>query len=137
MPTIQWEDSYSVNHSEIDEQHQKWIAIFNDMHTVMLYGSPDKLDAAGRKALQEMVDYAKYHFAFEEDYMKLVGFPTIVEHCRLHKDFDNLIYNYNQEVTENRGLVLNTEILKVLKKWLLNHILVEDKKYSEFVQTKK
>jgi hemerythrin len=29
MAHIEWDESYSVHNAAIDEQHKKWIAIFN------------------------------------------------------------------------------------------------------------
>ena len=43
-----------------------------------------------------MQDYANYHFKFEEDYMRAIDYPEQVKHRRLHKDFDNLIFNYKR-----------------------------------------
>jgi len=130
MSTIQWQDSYSVNKPEIDKQHQEWIAIYNRKHSVLLSGTPE----AGNKVLKEMMDYTYYHFHQEEDLMRSFDFPGIVQHRRLHKDFDNLVYQQYRKVNERRGLVLNPEILAIIKEWLLNHILVEDIKYADYVK---
>ena len=51
-----------------------------------------------------------------------------------HKDFDNLVYQQYRKVNERHGLVLNPEILAIIKEWLLNHILVEDIKYADYVK---
>ena len=94
-----------------------------------------------------MMDYAMYHFKFEEEYLYNMGYPGIVEHARTHKDFDTRIYQFFREFHDGntvlnseteqaplllRETVLNSELLKMIKNWLLDHILVEDKKYSLF-----
>ena len=38
MPKIEWDDSFSVNNIEIDDQHKKWIEIFNKMHESLMSG---------------------------------------------------------------------------------------------------
>ena len=128
MSTIQWQDSHSVNNPEIDKQHQEWIAIYDRMHSVLLSCTPE----AGSKVLKEMMDYTYYHFHQEEDLMRSLGYPGIIQYCRLHKDFDNLVYQQYRAVNERRELVLNSDILGTVKEWLLDHILVEDMKYSDF-----
>ncbi len=129
MTPIRWKDSYSVNHPEIDAQHQEWISIFNKLHSTLLYGHPFHADSTCRQVLNEMVNYTQYHFRHEEDYLRSICYPEIVGHCRLHKNFINLICRHNQNEQ-----VLIEKSLEVIKKWLLNHILVEDIKYSDFVK---
>jgi hemerythrin-like metal-binding protein len=131
MPQIEWDESFSVNHSEIDSQHKKWIDIHNRFCKILLEGDLDSQKKITTETLQSMVDFTRYHFKFEEEYLNSIGYPDIVKHARLHKDFDTLIYQYYREDLDG-GFVLETELLKVIKNWLMNHILVEDKKYSQF-----
>ena len=128
MSQIKWDTSFSVNNSVIDSQHKKWIDIYNRMDKVLLEGDLDSEKDINAEAQQSMLDYSRYHFEFEEEYLYSIGYSDIVKHARLHKDFDNLIYQYYRQVCDGE-IVLNTELLKVIKSWLLNHILVEDKKY--------
>lgn len=131
MSKIKWEDSFSVHNAEIDEQHQKWIAIYNKMHESMIKESAQS--GAGAEALKAMLDYARYHFSFEEEYMRKINYPNLIEHHRIHKDFDNLIYTYYRDKQEGK-VVLGTEIIRILKNWLLGHITKEDKKYALFLE---
>ena len=131
MSQIKWDQSFSVNNTVIDNQHKKWIDIYNRMDRVLLEGDLDSQRDINAEALQAMLDYSRYHFEFEEEYLYSIGYSDIVKHARLHKDFDTLIYQYYRKVCDG-DTVLNTELLKVIKSWLLNHILVEDKKYSQF-----
>ena len=83
-----------------------------------------------------MQDYTKYHSDFEEEYMRKISYPGLMEHLKLHKNFDNQIYEYHRDISEGR-MVLSSEIIKIIKKWLLDHILNEDKKYSLFSKEEK
>ena len=134
MSKIKWEDSFSVGNAEIDAQHQKWIAIYNKMHESIIMGSAQP--GAGAEALKAMQDYASYHFSFEEEYMRKMDYPNLIEHHRIHKDFDNLIYTYYRD-TQAGKLVLDSKIMRTLKKWLLEHILREDQKYAQFLKAEK
>ena len=133
MPRIQWDESFSTNNPEIDEQHKKWIDMYNKLHDTLVHGNVEQLSRITLETLQAMLDYAQYHFSFEEEYMKSIDYPDIVKHKRLHKDFDTRIYELNREVREGRT-VLNTEIIKIMSNWIVDHILNDDKKYSEFAQ---
>jgi hemerythrin-like metal-binding protein len=129
MPKIEWDESLSVGNDEIDNQHKEWIAIFNNMHTTIMRGGAGDVRNIGLKALRAMQEYARYHFDFEEQYMRKMGYPDLFEHKRIHKDFDNKIYAYIRDIQAGE-LVLDTEILKIIKNWLYGHIATEDKKYS-------
>jgi len=135
MSQIMWDDSYSVNNDAIDAQHKEWIAIYNRLDQTMLNGSIQDLAKVREEILQAMRDYANYHFRQEEEYMKEIGYPDIVAHKRLHTDFDDQLYNYHRMI-RNGELVLNTELIAIIKKWLLHHILKEDQKYRAFAAGK-
>ncbi len=127
MAKIEWDDSFSVNNAELDSQHQKWVEMYNDMDESILTGKV--LPKDGAEALKAMQDYARYHFSCEEEYLRKSNYPNFIEHRRLHKDFENLLYGYLRK-THDGEIVLNTEIISLLKDWLLDHILKEDKKYA-------
>ena len=133
MSRLEWDESFLTGNPEIDEQHKKWIAIYNDLRDTLLHGSRERLSQITLDTLQAMLDYAQYHFSFEEEYMKSINYPDIVGHKRVHKDFDTKIYDLNRDVREGRT-VLNTEILKMMEQWIKNHILNEDMKYATFAR---
>ena len=130
MPKIEWNESLELNIPEIDEQHRRWVDIINELHdALMSHGGVHNLTD---KVLNEMIDYGRFHFTFEEDYMKKIGYPEIAMHSSMHNAFMNDLLNKLQQERQG-GLVLNTEIMKILTGWLVSHIKVEDRKYKEFV----
>lgn len=135
MSRIEWDESFSVGHDEIDAQHKKWIGIYNRLVEVMEQGDVNTLKDATADTLESMMEYARYHFKYEEQYMLEIGYPSITAHARVHKDFDNVIYHAYRDLLDG-SVVLNTRLLKMIKSWLLNHILTEDKKYAEHARKK-
>jgi len=135
MSQITWDDSYSVNNDAIDAQHKQWIAIYNRLDQTMLSGSLADLAQVREEILQAMMEYASYHFRQEEEYMKEIGYPDIVAHKRIYTDFDDRLYNYNRMI-RNGELVLNSELIAIIKNWLLDHILKTDMKYRDFAAGK-
>jgi hemerythrin-like metal-binding protein len=129
MSIIEWDDSYSVNHEEIDNQHKEWIDIYNKMHDSMM--SRESSIEQTTEILQAMHDYAQNHFNFEEEYMREINFPDIVAHRRSHKDFESLIYSYSRDIEAGK-MVLNTKVIKLIRNWLMEHITVEDKQYAGY-----
>ncbi len=131
MPKIEWDESFSVNNADIDGQHKKWIEIFNNMHGILTGGDIDALQNIGADTLNAMQEYAQKHFKFEEEYMRKINYPELYTHKRQHEDFDNQIYVYSRAMREGR-LVLNSEIMQMIRNWLLEHIGIEDKQYALF-----
>lgn len=129
MPRIEWDGSFSVNNEEIDAQHKKWIGIINDLHESMMGG--DVSMASTLNAMESMKEYVKYHFQYEEDYMRQINYPGFAEHQALHARFYTMISQYYNDLRAGK-MVLNSEIMKILVNWLRDHILQVDKKYSEF-----
>lgn len=129
MPKIEWDKSFELNIPEIDEQHRRWIDIINELHdSLMSHGGAHNLTD---RILNDMIDYGKFHFTFEEEYLNEIGYPEINKHKNIHVSFmEELINKLQQE--RGGGLVLNTEVMKILTGWLENHIRVEDRKYKDF-----
>lgn len=136
MGIIEWEESFSVNDEAIDRQHKRWIELYNRFHGRLLKGNSAELISLAEEALQEMLDYADYHFKVEEEYMKTINYPELIQHRRMHRDFDTMIYQYARDIREGQT-VANTSILKILKNWLVDHVLQEDKKYSLYAANRK
>jgi hemerythrin len=129
MSEIEWDDSFSVNNIEIDNQHKQWIAIYNKMYEGLIAADCNAYQDTAAEVLQAMLDYTRKHFLFEEEYMREIDYPDITKHYRIHKDFDSQIYSYSRDLREGK-VVLNSQILKLIENWLLDHILIEDKKYA-------
>lgn len=131
MPKIIWSDKFSVAHPEIDNQHQKWIEIFNTAHDRMMSNDVQTLSTVGIDAVNEMLDYAKMHFTYEQNYMQTIGYPALSEHIDLHNAFTMKLKRINDDY-DNGIKQLNSEIIKIVENWLVHHILTEDQKFKNF-----
>ena len=124
---IEWNDKYSVNISLIDEQHKNFIGIINKAIIAKKHSKVAK-DVLG--ILDEMTEYAFEHFKIEEHYMKEFNFPENLTHRKEHINFiDRVVYYKNKVVGGNFQII--DEILEYLKQWLVSHIEINDKKYSD------
>ena len=114
MAFIEWTSALSVEIAEIDEQHQKLVALVNDLHAAMRQGrGADHL----QKVFGELVDYT--------------GYPHEAEHKHAHemliKQVDEL-----QKQFQNGELLVSVKVLNFLRDWVVNHIEGADKRYTEF-----
>ena len=133
MGIIRWTDKFSVNDARIDNQHKKWIKIFNNAHTRMMDYSVAEGLSIGNEALKEMVSYTKYHFASEEELMGKIGYPDIEKHKIIHREFIQELDRSTLQIHQGES-VLNSQIIKLIENWFVYHILEEDQKYKEYTK---
>lgn len=126
MALIEWDDSrLSVGIEIIDTQHKKWVSIMNELDEAILSMKGPKLL---EKTFEEMVSYVHYHFAEEEKLMAERAYADLDEHKRIHGIFKEHIEQYQKDF-QSGDLVLCSQVMRTLKRWLEDHIMVEDKKY--------
>ncbi|MDR0909312.1 MAG: bacteriohemerythrin [Spirochaetaceae bacterium] len=128
---VQWEDRYSVGIPAIDEQHKKLIDLTNDLYDSCIAGT----DTAKRdfgKALHAAVDYVRVHFSFEEAMLKKANYPYLEWHKKQHGEFVQQILQDAKDFDDGQKFVPN-KFVRFLRDWILSHIAMVDKSYSNFI----
>jgi hemerythrin len=131
MP-FQWTDTFSVNIKEMDEQHKKWIDCYNALSDAM---RERKEQAVLGNILDELARYTAYHFEAEERLFRKYEYPESREHTEEHDRMRKQVAEMHNNFNTGK-LVLNAEVLNLLRTWLSRHILCIDKKYSDFLNNK-
>ena len=126
MALFTWHHKYSVNNDELDNHHKKLFAIFNKLYESCL--DKDNNTNIG-PIVEELVSYVNYHFVAEEKYMKSIGYKDINKHISEHWFFKDRICK-QQHVKDINDIVVSKELVLYLWNWLINHVMIEDKKYS-------
>lgn len=132
MLPIDWDEKYSVDVQEIDDQHKKLFSLFNKLQDLMIKG---KKKTELEQVLAELIDYTVIHFATEEKLMHQFSYIGYVEHKRTH---DNLLAEA-KELQENfikDSIILAEDLSVFLTDWLTDHILDVDKKYAPLFKSK-
>ncbi len=131
---VEWVDKYSVGIPDIDEQHKSLVNTIN-----YLFGECKKGEEAAnnafRKTMKSLVDYVKFHFKTEEELMIKYNFPE--EGYKAHKiEHEKFIIKVLEVVSdfENGKKFVPNQTTRFLRDWLLQHIAIVDKNYSEFLQ---
>ena len=131
MSMFVWEDKYSLHIAEIDRQHQKLFALFNELYDAMQQGHGAEIID---KVLTSVVDYTAYHFAFEEKLLHEAGFKEEAAHRAEHGKLSEQAKALAQRLKGGRGdPTLAFATLKFLGDWLTRHILVSDKGFAPFL----
>lgn len=131
---IEWTNELSVGIQEIDEQHKILVDLLNRLHEAII--TRHEKDVIGG-ILSELIQYTIVHFAVEESLMRIFDYPDYEEHKRHHAELTGEVFKFQEKISkgeltaENSGASM--ELWKFLRKWLTEHILVDDKKYSPFL----
>ena len=127
MNFIEFTKNELIGVNSIDEQHQSMVLIVNKLY--------DKIIASDKKMihnyLYKFLEVVEVHFETEENMMKSTKYHGYISHKLEHDRF------YRQILTStdrfSKGLEsIGTEQLKSIKRWLFNHIELNDKKCGEY-----
>ena len=129
MAFLDWDDSYSVGHIEIDIQHRKLVNLINLLHDRMKEG---KGKDASVGILKDLLEYADYHFKTEEDLMVKAEFPDLEKHREEHRSFEMKVHSMAMDAEKGEYLI-SLELNEFLKNWLTSHIKGSDKQYAPYL----
>lgn len=108
----------------IDAQHAQLIDIINHLYAISLRRKPiDELD----EIFENVTEYMREHFAYEEQLMDETGYPKADEHRRHHDAAKKQIATYRTSVNSDNKTIVAAELLHFLKERLIQHMLTEDK----------
>jgi len=132
MPLLNWEESYSVNVSEFNDQHKKLIDLINKLFDAMKAGKGK--DVMG-DIFSELIDYTVVHFQAEELLMHKYNYPDMNSHIAEHNDLTRQAKELEAKFKSGASFV-TIDVLNFLKDWLTKHIVGSDKKYGPFFNSK-
>ncbi len=126
MAIFNWNSSYQTGNEEIDRQHKKLVDMLNQLdESISIEGSHN----TALKVLNELADYTHYHFATEEKFMQSHQYDTdqFAKHKGEHDQFIEQVKTALDDIQDNPDK-LEAQLLDFLVQWLMNHILLTDKK---------
>ena len=127
MPLIEWNNYYSVNVEEIDDQHKMLVEMINDLDRAF---REDKSYEATVEIIIKLKEYATNHFATEEKYFDLFNYADTKLHKNEHNDFTLKVKKFQKDFVDGSA-TLSADVMNFIYDWLRLHILESDKKYTE------
>lgn len=121
-----WNESFDTALPEIDEQHRRLVQLLNTLASHIAFGSGVQEVSV---LLDELADYAVYHFQTEESiwHAHFSGDPLEVAHLASHRSFVDTVAKLRHAGTiQSLDSVLEA-ILAFLTRWLAAHILESDR----------
>jgi hemerythrin len=133
MAILSWNDQYLIGQPTIDEQHKMLFRLINDFHTHWSE-KRDPKDIA--QVLNRLIQYGELHFREEESIMAREGYPLLEAHSKIHERLIDEIFKLNEELVDKSQL-LERDMAKFLKQWLVDHIVHNDYEFRNFLARKR
>ena len=130
MPT--WTPSLAVGHAEIDAQHRELFSRADALIEAMLGG---RAAAEMKQLMLFLKDYARDHFATEEQLMAATRYGQATTHGTLHREFERQFQELEELMAEHGATSLVVLGVKdLIRGWLVNHIGTVDVKLAAHVK---
>jgi len=133
--TFNWHEDFTINIKQIDDEHKSIIAKYKTLYVLMKEGN-------GYAYYNELIDYLNdyviTHFTNEENFHEQESYPLSDEHKALHEKFKLFLRENTKEKTDMK--TTHSDLIKInlfIKNWWIHHILIEDKKFGRFMDSKK
>jgi hemerythrin-like metal-binding protein len=128
-----WNSRLIIGIDSIDEQHRKLVMLINDLHQAM----KSKVGTAeSGRILDELAEYTRYHFDFEEKLFDHHTYPAAAAHVSEHRALVEKVNAFREDFRMGRA-GLSMDLMYFLSDWLRQHIMKTDKAYVPFFKGKK
>lgn len=125
---IPWSEELSVGLQEIDEQHKILIGLINRLFNAAILNKAEKSDIS--HIIEELIQYTIVHFSVEETLFRIFDYPDAEMHHANHDQLKQEVINFRKKFES--GTPIDIELMNFLRKWISNHIIKVDKKYTPF-----
>lgn len=125
-----WKDEYRLDIDAIDEQHQKIFEIGRRLADAVFMPSGVDHETIARDVLNELKDYAVYHFQFEESYFRNSGYIHVETHLKEHQYALDRIKHIEESCADENWKEIVIKILDLVSHWIVNHILKSDMRFK-------
>lgn len=122
---VTWDEGLATGIEVIDNDHRKLLTLLNNLQSAVHYPTGEAFE---RQALDELVDYTKYHFEREEKLMQEASYPDFEAHKKQHEEMIAKVGEFLAAYENNREGTIE-KLTKFLKNWLVDHIAGTDQQY--------
>jgi hemerythrin len=128
MKDVIWDETYNIGIEEIDRQHMEFIKLLRRFN----FGIEKTAALTVQfRILHELLKYAEYHFASEENIMFFTKYPEFAAQQSEHK---RILSWLGRRVDAYKRAPDNGERLSnFLYAWFVDHTQVEDRKIAAHV----
>jgi len=127
MSKIEWNNSFELGFKKIDDHHKHLIELINRSHDPIAANENGNFLCT---ILDEIFEYARYHFAAEEYWMRVNKYPKRALHVNEHDIFSKKVSEFKTEFCKGSTNKI-VEAKQYITIWITDHILQSD---SDFVK---
>lgn len=127
-PGLEWEEKYSVEVAEIDNQHKLMFGIINEL--IDTIGTAGVDESRIGKIIASILEYKSIHFQTEENYFKKFAYSGAEEHIAQHEEFKKKLGVIQEQNAHNKTRFV-FELVDFLEDWMIDHLMNVDQKYKE------
>lgn len=125
-----WREEFTVGVRRIDHQHIRLFELGGNVLSAIQKGLDGEVVAS---VLKVLLDYAVIHFREEEALIRKSAFAGNKEHRKCHRDLLMEMEAMLQRVQSGQGGQEMQGFVGFFERWLVNHILTEDRQYGKFL----
>ena len=127
---INWSDDYCVGNTLLDTHHKLFFEMIKEFSQKIKSGKQD-IDAS--EVVQFLHDYIDMHFSTEEKILSEIHFLAGTSRSTMPAKFSKSITRLNKELDNSEVSYIIDKILNLTQTWFLDHILTQDKQFSEYL----
>ncbi|MGA2183463.1 MAG: bacteriohemerythrin [Bryobacteraceae bacterium] len=130
MGLFAWSDTYSLEHPQIDREHQALFAMAEQLHQAMLNGSGATVLG---DLLARLINYTQVHFSHEEALMRHHQYRGMDAHVAEHRRLTEQVLDLQRKYAAGK-LTITLETMHFLRDWLDHHILRSDQLVAQHIR---
>lgn len=123
-----WSDSLRVGVDALDKDHQVVIGLLNKLTFRSIEG------VGLNKAIDELIDYTRYHFRREEEIMKVCGYPDTKKHRILHQALTTKVHKFSKNRNKADSQEALGNLQEFLRQWWIGHIVNVDTGIAQYAK---
>lgn len=129
-----WKEKYKLGIPEIDEQHKELFRrVLAFIETVRSPLACEQKIQMVTETLNFMKQYIVEHFRAEEEYQRLIGYPDMVEHAKMHANMVKFVIEVEaQYLQQGYNDQLIQQFSGKLLAWLINHVAAQDQMIADY-----
>ncbi len=135
MPFV-WDEKYRLGIPEIDRQHQTLLLLLNKAFDFYSHISQPPSEELRRRALKDLAslrEFARAHFATEEELMGRYDYPQLAHHVQEHGKFMDIVAQLEEKTATVENFRAD-EWIQVMLQWYDQHVQQVDRDMGEFLR---
>jgi hemerythrin len=126
---IPWDDRYLVDVQIIDNQHRELIRQFNEFYS----GCKEDAKPAAffSNNIHNLMNYMRFHFNTEEEFLEKIRYPDIAAHRMQHRIFiADMLKRVDAAGPERADIDTTADYFR---DWIITHFSLIDRKYATYI----